>query len=118
VGVGINDVWCKEVSRVKSQVKRYFESRFRARSGVKINLDGVNFKNIFVVDNDLLCRNITKVEVLEAVSQCGSSKSPGLDGFNFSLLKGTGKSLVWIFSGLHLASRVHDLFREGVMHRL
>jgi len=34
-------------------------------------------------DNDVLCGRFSDTEILDAVSQCGSSKSPGPDGFNF-----------------------------------
>ena len=47
----------------------------------------MGFKRISAADNDLLCDNITEVEVLEVVSQCGSSKCPGPDGFNFAFVK-------------------------------
>ena len=87
VGLSIDGVWCEEVSIVKCKVKRYFESRFGVRSRSKINLDGVNFKNILEIDNDLLCKKITELEVLEVVDQCGSSKSSGPDGFNFFFIK-------------------------------
>jgi len=87
VGLSINSVWCEEVSTVKCQVKQYFESRFGVRLRAKINLDGINFKNISETDNDLLCKEISELEVLEAVSQCGSSKSPRPDGFNFFFIK-------------------------------
>jgi len=54
---------------------------------LKLNLDGVSFKNISRADNEALCSNISETEILEAVSQCGNSKSPGLDGFNFFFIK-------------------------------
>jgi len=87
VGLRINGARCEEVPTVKGQVKEYFESRFGVSLLSLVNLDGVGFKRISAVDNDLLCDNITEVEVLEAVSQCGSSKCPGPDGFNFAFVK-------------------------------
>ena len=53
----------------------------------KLNLDGVRFTTISEANNALLCRNISEVEVLEAVSQYGRSKCPGPDGFNFFFVK-------------------------------
>jgi len=87
MGLRINGVWCEEVPRVKCQVKEYFESRFGVNLLSLVNLDGVGFKSILAADNALLCDNISEVEVLEAVSQCGSSKCPGPDGFNFAFVK-------------------------------
>jgi len=87
VGLRINGVWCEDVSCVKGQVKGYFEGRFGENLMNRANLDGVCFKSISTTDNDLLCDNISKVEVLEAVSQCGSLKYPEPDGFNFTFVK-------------------------------
>jgi len=93
------------------------EGRFSASLMSRVNLDGVCFKSISRTDNGLLCDNITEVEVLEVVSQCGRSKCPGLDGFNFTFVKKywevIGKDVVELFS----ASRVLGLFREVVMLR-
>lgn len=54
VGVRINGVWCEESSSVKIQVESYFESRFDAKPRLKMNLDGVGFKTIYVANNELL----------------------------------------------------------------
>jgi len=83
----INNTWYDEVSSVKDQVKQYFESRFTTKSEIKLNLDGVRFKSITEANNVQLCSDITELEVLDVVSQCGSSKCPGLDGFNFFFVK-------------------------------
>jgi len=37
----INGVWCEEPNRVKSHIKSFFECRFEATPGLKLNLDGV-----------------------------------------------------------------------------
>jgi len=87
MGLRINGVWCEEVSRVKGQVKEYFESRFGVNLLSLVKLDSGGFKSISTANNDLLCDNISEVEVLEVVSQCASSKCPGPDGFNFAFVK-------------------------------
>lgn len=89
VGLRINGNWCEDVPTVKSQVKGYFECRFGEKPRYKINLDGVHFKSISTNDNDLLCSSIIELEILEAVSQCDSSKCPGPYGFNFYFIKNT-----------------------------
>jgi len=86
-GIRINGTWCEDPQCVKSQVKQFFESRFEASSKCKLNLDGVSFRTISKDENALLSDIITKAEVLEVVSQCGSSKCPGPDGFNFFFIK-------------------------------
>ena len=92
-------------------MKRYFDSRIGVSLGGKINLDGVNFKNISETDNDLLCNKITELEVLEVVGQCGSSKSHGPDGFNFFFIKknwdiiGKEHYKKWLFRDQYLATK-------------
>jgi len=87
VGIRIDGSWCEDLHHVKSQVKWFFERRFEAPQVCKLNLDGVRFRFISEADNAWLCNIITEAEVLEAVSQCDSSKCPGPDGFNFFFLK-------------------------------
>jgi len=43
VGLRTNGTWCEEVSIVNSQVKQFFDSRFDAKLGIRLNLDGVSF---------------------------------------------------------------------------
>ena len=52
-----------------------------------INLDGIQFRSISEVDNEMICRMFSEQEILEDVGNCESSKSLGLDGFNFHFIK-------------------------------
>jgi len=52
-----------------------------------MNLDGVPFKTISAIDNDMLSSAFTEQEILELVNQCGSIKSLGPDGYNFHFIK-------------------------------
>ena len=83
VGICINGISCDDPHRVKSHVKQFFERRFEASSECKLRLDGVTFSTIMEGQNALLCGIFTEAKVFETMSQCGSSKCPGLDGFNF-----------------------------------
>jgi len=87
VRLWINGSWCEDVPTIKNRVKGYFESRFGEKPSTRVNLDGVNFKCISMIDNDLLCSDISELEAFGAVSQCGNSKCPGPDGFNFFFVK-------------------------------
>jgi len=87
VGIRIDGSWCEDPISVKSQVKQFFGRRFEAPLECKLRLDGVNFSTISECENAMLCGIFTEEEVLEAVSQCGSSKCPGPDGFNFLFIK-------------------------------
>jgi len=86
-GLWIDEVWCEDPTRVKSYVKGYFESRFGVNERFRLNLDRVCFKTVTNDDNDMLCSNISESEILDAMSQCDSSKCPGPDGYNFSFVK-------------------------------
>jgi len=77
VGLRTDGVWCEDPIIVKSQVKRYFESRFGVRERRRLTLDRVCFKSITDNDNDMLCRDISELEILNVVSQCDSTKCPG-----------------------------------------
>jgi len=112
VGLRINGVWCEEMSRVKGQVKEYFENRFGVNLLSLANLDSVGFKSISAADNNLLCDNITDVEVLEAVSQCGSSKCPGPDGFNFAFVK-----KYWEVIGKDIVQAIRNFHSTGFIPR-
>jgi len=68
-------------------VKNYFETKFAAQPRMEMSLDGIPFKCISEEDNDMICKEFNEQEILEAVSQCGSSKSLGLDGYNFYFIK-------------------------------
>jgi len=54
---------------------------------MQVRLDEVHFDTISKEDNEGLIRNITDEKIKEIVWECDSSKSPGLDGFNFGTIK-------------------------------
>jgi len=87
VGLWSDGVWCEEPASVKSQVKRYFESRFEIGEKCMLNLDRVCFKSVTSTYNDILYSNISVMEILDVVSQCESTKCPSPDGYNFSFVK-------------------------------
>ena len=72
---------------IKGKVRDFFKARFESVDGLQVKLDNVPFNSIFVADKEMLVGNFSKEEVKEAVWDCESSKSPGLDGFNFGLIK-------------------------------
>ena len=80
--------------------------------GQNIFYNGVQFKSLSREDNDVLCRDITKQEIVEAVSQCGSIKSPGPDSYNFYFLKNN-----WEVVGLDIIKVVFYLQEFGYIPR-
>jgi len=57
-------------------VKGYFESRVSAQHRLGLNLDGVQFNSINEEENEMLSYRFSDYEILAAVNQCESSKSP------------------------------------------
>jgi len=71
----------------------------------KISIDGgtiqISFKSLCEEDNDVLCKVIIEQEIVEVVRQCGSTKSLGLDGYNFHFIKNN-----WEVVGLYIINAV------------
>jgi len=86
-GLDINGAWSEEPLMEKEEVFRYFENRFTAQSKRGVNLDGVQFDTINEADNGFLCSVFREDEIKETIGECGGSKSPGSDGFNFDFIK-------------------------------
>jgi len=68
-GLHINVEWCEEPDRVKNEMVNYFQTRFEAQSKLGVNLYGVPFSTILIVDNEMLCNNFSEPEILAAISQ-------------------------------------------------
>ena len=77
----------EEQRQVKEDVGKLFEEMYREQRECRPKLDGVRFKIISLKDNLSLLTKFKEREVKEAVWECGSSKSLGLDDFNFSFIK-------------------------------
>jgi len=63
-------------------------------------------------DNDVLCGRFSDTEILGAVSQCGSSKSPGPDGLNFHFVKNN-----WDIIGANFTTTIHSFQDSGFIPR-
>ena len=86
-GVFVGNEWCEEPSRVKGEVLRFYKERFTGSRQIQLLLDNVPVPNINSEDNRALIKVIFMEEVKQVVWDCGSNKSPGPDGFNFSFFK-------------------------------
>ena len=86
-GIFIGRCWVEESNRVREKVKQFFMRRFEESSFERPRLDGVEFKIINQEANAKLVARFEEDEVRAAVWDCGSSKSPGLDGLNFKFIK-------------------------------
>ena len=86
-GIFIGGCWVEGPNRVKHEVKQFFLRRFAESSFERPRLDGVEFKTINQEANAKLVARFEEDEVRATVWDCGSSKSPGLDGLNFKFIK-------------------------------
>lgn len=83
----IDGQWCENPIKVKDEIKKYFEMRFATQSKINLNMDSVHFRSISDANMDLIFEIISEQEILEVVKQCGCSKSPRPDGYNFYFIK-------------------------------
>jgi len=86
-GVFVDGLWCGNTKVVKDKVENFFKSQFDEVEGVPVRLYNVAFSSVSGEENKMLVEDISEEEVKFAIWSCESSKSPGLDGFNFGFLK-------------------------------
>ena len=86
-GLVVDSLWSEDKEVVKGKVRDFFKARFEGVDGLQVRLDNVPFNSISAADNEMLVNTFSEEEVKEAVWDCESSKSPGLDGFNFGPIK-------------------------------
>ena len=86
-GVFVNNKWCDSKEEVKDKVCEFFEERFSRNDSCQVRLDKVEFNSISEADNEMLIGEFSEEEVRASIWGCDSSKSPGLDGFNFGFIK-------------------------------
>jgi len=86
-GVFVDGRWCEDKDVIKDKVRVFFEDRFARKEACQVRLDNVRFNSISAEDNELLVGDFSEEEIRAAVWNCDSSKSLGLDGFNFGFLK-------------------------------
>ena len=75
------------IRRSMAKVREFFKVIFDGMSESHVRLDDVCFNSISDEDNALLFEVVSDEKVKDIVWSCDSSKSPGLDGFNFSFIK-------------------------------
>ncbi|GKV12444.1 hypothetical protein SLEP1_g23583 [Rubroshorea leprosula] len=86
-GIVQNGRWIDDVQEVKTTVKDFFREKFREDRWDRPVLESINFNMISDEENAMLVAEFGEEEIKEAVWNCGGSKSPGPDGFNFNFIK-------------------------------
>lgn len=82
-----DEVWEENPSRVKEEVKKFFDNRFIDECFERPKLDGVQFSKISNKDNAYLIVDSEKEEVKVAIRECDSLNSLRLDCFDFLFVK-------------------------------
>ncbi|GKV45492.1 hypothetical protein SLEP1_g52564 [Rubroshorea leprosula] len=85
--IQINGEQFRGVSEIREGVVKYFKGLFTEEEWQRPKLDGINFRQLADKDNDFLMAKFTEEEIQNVVWDCDSTKSPGLDGFNFRFIK-------------------------------
>ena len=83
----MNSQWCEEPEVVRREAKSLFEKRFMATQDFGVHLGSVEFRSLPLEVSRNMVVSFTEEEVKNAVWECGGSKSPGPDGFNFNFIK-------------------------------
>jgi len=86
-GLEVLGQWSEEPEIVKEAVREFYVKRLTATPDSGVRLDNIHFQQITEEDNKMLINVFDENEIKEAVWECGSNKSPGPDGFNFSFIK-------------------------------
>lgn len=91
---------------MKEEVYKYYANRFIAQNNWGVNLDRVQFSTISEANNDMLCNVFKEGEILVALRECGGSKSPWLNGFNFNFIKSNweilGDDIIKVLKWFHV----------------
>ena len=86
-GLTVDGTWSEEPLEIKRGVREYYESIFMETSCERPRILSDGFQRISEDDVSMLEDQFSEAEVLVAVKNCGSSKAPGPDGFNFHFIK-------------------------------
>ncbi|KAM0061725.1 putative RNA-directed DNA polymerase [Helianthus debilis subsp. tardiflorus] len=86
-GLSVDGQWISKPNLVKREVLKFFRNHFSDRYVRRPSLLCENVKLVSPEDAMKLIRPFSKVEIREAVFDCGSDRAPGPDGFNFKFIK-------------------------------
>jgi hypothetical protein len=101
----------EEREAMKEVVTDYFSNLFTSRAGTRVDelLDHIGLR-VSPEMNELLCKEFTADEVIEALESIGDLKAPGLDGMPSIFYK-----KCWEFVGEQVTNEVLNVLRGGPM---
>lgn len=86
-GLMVDGRWCEDPRIIKKTTFGFFKNMFEEKVIERPSLESSLFNRISEEEARVLEVGFTESEVWNAVRGCGSSKSPGPDGFNFKFIK-------------------------------
>lgn len=89
-GLMVEGEWCEDPEKIKNGVFNYFKNVFNEENYKRPSFQNSNFKTLEDSDSEWLERQVSEIEVWEAIKDCGNQKAQGPDGFNFGFIK-----LIW-----------------------
>ncbi|GJS67185.1 RNA-directed DNA polymerase, eukaryota [Tanacetum coccineum] len=111
-GVLVDGDWITDPLSVKDVFKEHFASRFKQPDGGRLK---INFPFPNRLSHDQLVdleKDVSRVEIRNAVWGCGENKSPGPDGFTFEFFK-----RYWDLIGTDFCGAVKSFFDCGTFPR-
>ncbi|GJW09970.1 RNA-directed DNA polymerase, eukaryota [Tanacetum coccineum] len=86
-GIIIDEIWIDNPIRVKDEFFQHFSSRFDKPNARRAHIEMRYPKTITCDQQADLERDVSNEEIKRAVWDCGTDKSPGLDGFSFGFYR-------------------------------
>jgi len=85
--VDLNGSWCEDPGKVREEVRKVFVKLFSTPKYFSFNLQNIDFPTVSNEENMLLMKDINDQEIKKVLNECGATKSPSPDAFNFLFLK-------------------------------
>ncbi|GKC60364.1 putative RNA-directed DNA polymerase, eukaryota, reverse transcriptase zinc-binding domain protein [Tanacetum coccineum] len=110
-GVMKNGIWFSDPGDIKDIFREFFVEKFKHFEGVDVTRRSDHYKTLSSAQASLLEHSISEHEVYDAIRDCGSEKSPGLDGFSFAFYK-----KYWDILKIDIMAYVREFFKNGNIH--
>ncbi|GKA73845.1 RNA-directed DNA polymerase, eukaryota [Tanacetum coccineum] len=111
-GIKVDGHWIVDPPRIKDAFISFFEKKFKHMEVIKVVNRSPFYKSLTNDQSSFLDSPISSNEIKAAIWDCGSDKSPGLDGFTFAFYKE-----FWNTIKDDVVTFVHHFFATGSLPR-
>nr|GEU69301.1 putative RNA-directed DNA polymerase, eukaryota, reverse transcriptase zinc-binding domain protein [Tanacetum cinerariifolium] len=111
-GIKLEGHWIEDPLGIKDAFLAFFEQKFQKVDVVKIVNRSPFYKSLNDEQNIFLASSVTESEIKDAIWDCSSDKSSGLDGFTFAFYKE-----FWDMFKSDVVEFVHHFFSTGILPR-